>query len=160
VGEPGVAQPQHRQQDLIQGAVSKAGAVGLRQGMTGGHPGDERRVVAGSEPAGGEHVGHEDSGAPGHQREVGLVLDLLQAIHDQGGPRVPVDGKSPQFGQHAGVGRVPAVDRQLDRLARRVLAGELLDAPDLAGSPGDIPDRDVQVRDPRGDLRRRRQAQR
>ena len=63
-----------------------------------------------------EHVRHEDAGPLGHQREVGLVLDLLQAVHDESGSRIPVDGKTPQFGQHPGVGGVPAVDRQLDRL--------------------------------------------
>ena len=90
-----MAQPQDGQQNLVQDAVSKAGAVSLRQGRTSGHPGDERRVVAGSEPAGREHIGHEDSGTPSHQREVGLVLNLLQAIQDQGGPRIAVDERSP-----------------------------------------------------------------
>ena len=40
------------------------------------------------------------------------------------------------------------------------MAGELLDPPDLAGHPGDIGDDDIQVRDPLGHLRRRRQAER
>ena len=88
------------------------------------------------------------------------MLDLLQAVHDEGGPGVPVHTEPPQLGQHPGVGRVTAVDRQLDRPARRVTAGELLDPPDLAGRPGDIGHLDVQVRDPFGDLGRRRQAQR
>src|SRR5271165_164568 len=99
------------------------------------------------------------TGSPGDQGEVGLVLDLLQAIQDQGGARIPVDDKTPQFRHHPVVGRVTAVDRQLDRLAHRAMAGELLHPPDLPGCPGDVPDRDVQVGDPLGDLRRRRQAQ-
>ena len=88
------------------------------------------------------------------------MLDLLQAVQDQGGPGVPVHTEPPQFGQQPGVGRVPAVDRQLDRAARRVTSGELLDPPDLAGRPGYGRDRDIKVGDPLGDLRRRRQAQR
>ena len=52
VGDAGVAQPHHGQQDLIQGGVGEAGAVGLRQGRAVRHPGDQRRVPAGPEPAG------------------------------------------------------------------------------------------------------------
>ena len=88
------------------------------------------------------------------------MFDLLQAIHDEGGARIPVHAESPQFRLHPGVGRVTAVDRQLDRLACGVTAGELLHPPDLAGRPCYIHYRDMQVRDPLGDLRRRRQAQR
>ena len=111
VGDAGCPQPQHGQQDLIQCAVSEAGAVGLRQGRAIGHPAHQRRIPAGSELAGGEHVGHEDAGAPGHQGEVGLVLNLLQAVQDQGGARIAVHAEPPQFRQHPGVGCVTAVDR-------------------------------------------------
>ena len=37
VGDAGLAQPQHRQQDLIQGAVGEGRTVGLRQGRAVGH---------------------------------------------------------------------------------------------------------------------------
>jgi hypothetical protein len=97
VRDAGFAQPQHGQQDLIQGAVGEGRTVGLGQGRAVGHPGDQRRIVAGPEPAGGEHVGHQHPGALGHQGEVGLVLDLLQAIHDEGGARIPVHAEPPQF---------------------------------------------------------------
>ena len=153
VGYPGGAHPQHGQQDLIQRAVGEVGFRGLRQDRPVGHPGHQCRVPAGPELAGGEHVGHQDAGAFGHQGEIGLVLDLLQAVQDQGGSRIPVDGKAPHFGQHAGIGRVAAVDRQLDLAARRIPADEPLDSPDLAGRPRDIADRDLQVRDPVRDLR-------
>ena len=93
VGDAGVAEPQHGQQNLIQGTVSEVG--GLRQRQAVRHPGDQRRVPAGPEPAGGEHLRHPNPGAPGDQSEVGLVLDLLQAIQDQGGPRVPVQAEPP-----------------------------------------------------------------
>ena len=160
MGDPGRPQPQHGAQDLIQGSVIEAGAVGLRQGRAVRHPGDQRGVVAGPEPAGGEHVRHRHPGPPGHQGEVGLVLDLLQAIQDQGGPRIPVHAEPPHLREQPGVGRVPAIDRQLDPVARRVTAGELLHPPHLAGCQGNVPHRDVEVGDPLGDLRRRRQAQR
>jgi hypothetical protein len=111
VGDAGCSQPQHGQQDLIQGAVSEADAVGLRQGRAIGHPAHQRRITAGPELAGGEHVGHEHASPPGHQGEVGLVLNLLQAVQDQGGARIPVHAEPPQFRQHPGVGCVPAVDR-------------------------------------------------
>ena len=161
VGDAGLPQPQHGQQDLIQGSVGEAGAVSLRPGpRSSGSLGNERGVPAGPEPAGGEHVGDQDPGASGHEREVGLVLDLLQPVEDEGRPGIPVQAEPPQFRQHPGIGRVTAVDRQLDRLACLITAGELLDPPDLARGPGNIPRRQAQVRDPLGDLRRRRQAQR
>ena len=33
-----------------------------------------------------QHLGHQDTGPPGHQGQVRLVLDLLQAIKNEGGP--------------------------------------------------------------------------
>ena len=88
------------------------------------------------------------------------MLDLLQAIEDEGGARVPVQAEPPQFGQQPGVRCVPAVDRQLDRGTGRIMAGELLDSPHLVRGPGHARDGDFQVRDPLGDLGRCRQAQR
>ena len=88
------------------------------------------------------------------------MLDLLQPVEDERRPGIPVEAEPPQFRQHPGIGRVTAVDRQLDRLACLITAGELLDPPDLARGPGDVPRRHAQVRDPLGDLRRRRQTQR
>jgi len=43
------------------------------------------------------------------------VLDLKQTIKDERGPRIPVEAEPPQLRQQPGVGRVTAIDRQLDR---------------------------------------------
>ena len=57
-----------------------------------------------------------DPGAgPGrHQRQVGLVLDLLTAGEGQRRPGIAVEEEAGRLGQQLGVGRVTPVDRDID----------------------------------------------
>ena len=73
------------------------------------------------------------------------MLDLLQAIKDERGPGVAVEAEPPQFRQYPRVGGVPAIDRQLDRLAGRVVPGEPFHPPGLVRRPGNALDGDAQV---------------
>jgi hypothetical protein len=81
-----LAQPEHGPQELVQSSVRQDGVVGLGQSSADRQPGHQRSVPAGPEPAHGEHLGHQDTGAPRHQGEKCLVLNLLQTIKNEGGP--------------------------------------------------------------------------
>ena len=84
--EAGLAEPEHGPQELVQRCVRQDGVVGLGQSLAVRQPGHQRSVPAGPEPAHGEHLGHGGTGAPRHQGEKRLVLDLLQTIKNEGGP--------------------------------------------------------------------------
>jgi hypothetical protein len=86
VGDAGLTQPEHGPQELIKSCVRQDSIIGLGQSSAGRQPGHQRSVPAGPEPAHGEHLGHQDAGAPRHQGEKRLVLDLLQTIENEGGP--------------------------------------------------------------------------
>ena len=131
-----LAQPQHSLQHLVQRLVGQESVVGLRQRGTVRQPGHQRGVPAGPEPADGQHLGHQNPGASGHQGEIGLVLDLLEAVKNQGGPGIPVEAEPPQFRQHPGVRGVTAVNRQLDRPPGVVVAGEPLHSPAPGAASG------------------------
>ena len=90
--------------------------------------------------------------------QVGLVLHLLQPVEDERGPRVAVDAEPPDFAQPLGVGGVASVDRQLNRVALGIGAGEGGHAPFLVGRGTQPVHLDLKVAYGRRHLRRRRES--
>ncbi len=81
-----LTQPEHGQEQLVESSVGQTILVGLRQSWAIGQPGYQRGIAPGPEPADGQHLGHLKTGAPCHESQIGLMLDLLQTIENERGP--------------------------------------------------------------------------
>ena len=77
--------------DLVRRRARRAGAVG--------QPCDEGRVVGRSASPGRDDLGDERAGVRGQERQVGLVLHLLQPVEQECRARVAVDAEAPDLAQ-------------------------------------------------------------
>ena len=85
MGDAGPAQPELRFQDLVESVVGNSCGIRCRKNCSNGEPADDHRVPAWPEPANGEHFWDKYAGPFRHERQVRLVLDLLDAIEDESG---------------------------------------------------------------------------
>jgi len=157
VGDPGRAQHKHRTEEAVDVAVADLLALRLGESPPSGQARDERGVARRSAAPGRHDLGDQHTGVPGQKGQVRLMLHLLQPVDDERGARVAVDAETPHLAEPLRVGGVAAVDRQLDRMALRVSAGEGRRAPFLPGHGAEPVYLDHQVADGVGHLRSRRQ---
>ena len=114
MGHIGSAELEHRREHGVEHGVGHVARLELAKRPAGRRLGHQQGVAGGTADTRGDDPRSADAQMPGHQREVGLVLDLLEPGQLQGGPRVAIDEEPPDLGQPLGAGGVASVHRHVE----------------------------------------------